>query len=259
MLTLTAPPARLLIDPAHGGRIASFELNGHQLLITAEAAARHDGVRTPDPLSWGCYAMVPWAGRVPRGRFGFVNGTYQLPINAAPHALHGTGFNRAWDVSADGSLITDLGPSWPFGGHAIQRFALERRSLTCTVEVHNDVRSMPAQAGWHPWFRRPVALTFAARSMYLRDHEGIATGELIPPPAGPWDDCFTDVVAQPKLSWSRGPSIEVTANVDHWVIFDEAVHALCAEPQSGPPNGFNLEPKLVEPGSPLVTTMTWSW
>ena len=93
----------------------------------------------------------------------------------------------------------------------------------------------------------------------IRDHEGIATGELIPPPAGPWDDCFTDVVAQPKLSWSRGPSIEVTANVDHWVIYDEAVHALCAEPQSGPPNGFNLEPRLVEPGSPLITTMTWSW
>ena len=45
---------------------------------------------------------------------------------------------------------------------------------------------MPAQLGWHPWFRRPVSLTFAARSMYLRDDRGhsdrrdhLATGRAV--------------------------------------------------------------------------------
>lgn len=203
--------------------------------------------------------MVPWAGRVRRGRFGFVGGTYQLPINLPPHAIHGTGFTRNWEVQGDQSLVTDLGPSWPFGGHAVQRFALTPTSLTCTLEVHNDVRTMPAQVGWHPWFRRPVSLTFAARSMYLRDAEGIPTGETIAPPSGPWDDCFTDVVASPKLSWPRGPSVALTSTCDHWVIFDEPSHAVCVEPQTGPADGLNLAPRLVEPGAPLVETMVWTW
>ncbi len=259
VFALTAPPARLTVDPDRGGRIASFELHGRELLVTDAQANQVLGTRVADPMAWGCYPMVPWAGRVRRGRFTFNDGEYQLATNMAPHAIHGTGFSRPWMVQPDRSLRMDLGPGWPFGGYAIQRFALTGISLTCTLEVHNDDRTMPAMVGWHPWFKRPVGLAFAAKSMYLRDSEGIPTGETVRPPSGPWDDCFTNLAVAPRLVWPNGHALTITSSCDHWVVFDERSHAVCIEPQSGPPDGLTLEPRTAGPGQPLVATMTWAW
>ena len=78
----------------------SFQIHGRELLVTEPYAAEVAATRRPDPMSWGCYPMVPWAGRVRRGRFVFADGTYQLPINMAPHAIHGTGFRAAMGWSS---------------------------------------------------------------------------------------------------------------------------------------------------------------
>jgi galactose mutarotase-like enzyme len=43
------------------------------------------------------------------------------------------------------------------------------------------------------------------------------------------------------------------------VVFDEPDHAICLEPQTAPPDVFNREPFVVQPGDPLVATATWSW
>jgi aldose 1-epimerase len=252
VIELAAPPVRVTIDPAAGGRLASFQLQGYELLVTKDQT---DG----NPFQWGSYPMVPYAGRVRRGRFEFLEGNYQLPIAMPPHAIHGTVYNRPWWVEADGTLSIELGDSWPFGGYAIQRFDLTNKSFTCTIEVHNDHRSMPAMAGWHPWFRRPVALMFAARTMYVRDADGIPTGQTVPTPPGPWDDCFTDLIAPPKLTWRAGPALTLTSSCDHWVVYDEPRHAVCVEPQTAPPDVFNRTPTLVEPGHPLIATMTFTW
>jgi aldose 1-epimerase len=42
-------------------------------------------------------------------------------------------------------------------------------------------------------------------------------------------------------------------------VFDEPEHAICVEPQTGPPDAFTLDPVVVRPGEPLVATATWSW
>jgi aldose 1-epimerase len=118
---------------------------------------------------------------------------------------------------------------------------------------------MPATLGWHPWFRRPVELAFAARSMYERDADGMPSGQLVTPPPGPWDDCFTGVDLPPVLRFAGGPTVEISSDCDHWVVYTEPQHALCVEPQSGPPDGFTLAPYVVEPGAPLVRHMTWRW
>ena len=248
-MELSARAVRVSIDEFAGGRLASLQVNGHELLITS----------SPDPMGWGSYPMIPWAGRIRKGRFTFRGGEYQLPINMAPHSIHGTCFTRPWETNDDGTMSIDLGPSWPFGGHAVQRFDLTKDRLICTIEVHNDVRTMPAFVGWHPWFRRPVSLSFAAKKMYLRDEEYIPSGELISPPVGPWDDCFTEVVAPPRLSWVGGPTLTLTSTCDYWVVYDQPTHAICVEPQTGPPDAFTLDPQLVEPGKPLVATMTYTW
>lgn len=251
MLERTAGPATLTLDPDAGGRLASLTVGGCELLVTRHARAT--------PMTWGCFPMAPWAGRVRHGRFTFDGTEYRLPLGMPPHAIHGTTYLRPWDVEPDGTLVTDLGPDWPFGGHARQRFDLDATGLTCTIEVHADRRPMPAQAGWHPWFRRPVRLLFAPASMYEIDDEGIPTGRLVAPTPGPWDDCFTNVLAPPQVSWPDGPTIIVTSSCTHWVAFDRLEDGVCLEPQTGPPDGFTLAPRTVVPGQPLVASMTWRW
>jgi galactose mutarotase-like enzyme len=46
-----------------------------------------------------------------------------------------------------------------------------------------------------------------------------------------------------------------------WVVVLTArPEGVCVEPQTGPPNGLNNGSyTLVEPGAPLVTTMTLAW
>jgi galactose mutarotase-like enzyme len=43
------------------------------------------------------------------------------------------------------------------------------------------------------------------------------------------------------------------------VVYTNPEHAVCVEPQSGPPDEFNLAPKIVEPGTPLVVEATFRW
>jgi aldose 1-epimerase len=53
--------------------------------------------------------------------------------------------------------------------------------------------------------------------------------------------------------------VRVESECDHWVVFDVPAEATCVEPQSGPPDAFNLTPHVVTPRSPLSRTMTISW
>jgi aldose 1-epimerase len=43
------------------------------------------------------------------------------------------------------------------------------------------------------------------------------------------------------------------------VVFDRLSHAVCVEPQTGPPDALRLTPVLVEPGLPLIAEATFSW
>jgi aldose 1-epimerase len=248
VLELACGDVRVDVSPDDGGRLASVVVGGRELLVT-----EGDG-----PMMWGAFPMVPWAGRIRRGHFTFAGREYEVPVNLGPHALHGVGFDRPWSVLDSASIRIDFDERWPFGGHAIQRFHLDEAGFTCTMEVHAG-QPMPVQAGWHPWFRRPVDLHFDAKAMYVRDDDGIPTGELVPPPPGPWDDCFTDVAAPPRLAFTDGPTVIVSSSCDHWVVYSEPTNALCVEPQSGPPDAFNLAPHVIGPDEPLVVTMTWRW
>jgi aldose 1-epimerase len=60
-LRFAADGVTLEVSPFHGGRIASFVVDGRELLVTSGDA----------PFWWGCFPMAPFAGRVRRGRFRF--------------------------------------------------------------------------------------------------------------------------------------------------------------------------------------------
>ncbi len=251
MIELTAAGVRASVSPADGGRLASLMIAGTERLVTGPPVSG-------DPKLWGCYPMAPWAGRLRRGRLAFAGRTHQLPIDAPPHAIHGTVYNQPWDVQDDGSLLAPFGPTWPFGGHARLRFDLAPGRLRCTLEVHADREAMPASAGFHPWFARPVELAVQPAQMYQRDAEGMPDGRLVAPRPLPWDDCFRGLAEPPRLTWPDGLTVTVSADVDDWVLYTPS-HAICVEPQTAPPDGPNLSPYVVEPGAPLVLAMTLTW
>jgi aldose 1-epimerase len=210
---------------------------------------------------WGSYPMVPWPGRVRRGRFSFDGVEHQLPINFGPHAIHGTGFEQSWDVvdSREHSCALSCHLAWVLGGESAQFIELAEDSLTCTLIARAGDHAMPAAVGWHPWFIKPVHADLRFEKMYLRDDDFITDGRIVDPPPGPWDDCFTGPLATPTL-WIDGLEVSISSDCDYWVVYDMPEHATCVEPQSATPDAFNLGGATrLEPGEELRRTMTIRW
>src|SRR3546814_12447429 len=63
VINLSAGDVTAAVDRAHGGRLASLVVGGMELLVQRPSTA------PIDPLSWGCFPMVPFAGRLRGGRF----------------------------------------------------------------------------------------------------------------------------------------------------------------------------------------------
>jgi aldose 1-epimerase len=61
------------------------------------------------------------------------------------------------------------------------------------------------------------------------------------------------------LRWPAAITVTLRTSCPCVVVFDEPQHAICVEPQTGPPDEFNLAPVIVQPGEALVATATWSW
>ena len=259
-LLLESASARVAIDVDRGGRLSSIVVDGLELLVTTSDSA----------LDWGCYVMAPFAGRIRDGRFRFNGEEHQLPRNLGPHAIHGTVYDQPWKVeeasSTDALLSCELGPPWPFAGRVAHHVRLADDRLELRLEVGADEEPFPASCGWHPWWRRrlargdALAVEVDAESMWVRGPEGVPTGELIsPPPPGPYDDCMTDLQAAPVLRWEGALELTVESSCDDLVVFDQPTHAVCIEPQTGPPDALRLTPVLVEPGWPLVAEATFAW
>ena len=255
-LVLDAGSARAVVCPDDGGRLGSVTVDGRELLVTDDPAG---------PVYWGAYPMAPWAGRIRRGAFTFAGAEHHLPITMPPHAIHGVVYDRPWTVTGPDSIAIDLDGRWPFRGRVTQRFAIDADGLEVSMTLDAD-EPQPVVLGWHPWFRRvlepgdePVRLGFEPGFMLLRDAEGISGGERVAPPAGPWDDCFTDLASDPVLEWPGRLRLTVSSTCRWWVVYSKPEHAICVEPQSGPPDAANIAPEVVRPGTPLTHAMRWRW
>lgn len=266
---LRAGEVTVTVWPAYGARVGQISVGGQPLLVDVpDVPDRH-------PLTWGSYPMAPWAGRIRHGRFRFDETEHPVPINhrdgaggpGREHAIHGLVFERPWpeptsvtDASWTGRCPLD----WSLGGEVVQHIAVTPDRVTMTLTVKSTGATFPAVVGWHPWFRKPDRLEFRPTAMYERDEFGLPTGALEPPSPGPWDDCF---LAEGPVGLHYGRpvagDVSVDSDCDHWVVYDHPADATCVEPQSGPPDAFNLarhvEPDLVTVTTPLTRSMTISW
>ncbi len=252
---LEADGVRADLEPL-GGRLASLGVRGHELLAPVRERRNQAG----------CYPMVPWAGRLDHGRYTFAGTEHQLPPTLGPHAIHGVATDVAWTPTGTGRMELDLGPHWPLGGRARVDYHLTERSITATLVVMATDQAMPAVLGWHPCFNReigghPDRLDFDAAFMWARRPDHIPTGERVPVPPGPWDDCFGGVTRPPRISW--GPlTVTLGSPTETWVVFDERDDIICVEPQTDTPNAFNMSGGTVlQPGEELVLPLeiSWSW
>lgn len=247
---------QVALAPDAGGRVAQIRFDGREWLVGPV-----DG--WPATIAWGCYPMVPWAGRLRAGRFAFGGAAHTLPVNFGGHAIHGVGFSRPWQIdvleadSAQLSLVLPQDGYWPFGGTATQALRVDGDRLLLELAVRAGTHAMPVALGWHPWFRKPDRLVFSPDAMYPRDADGIATLPHTPPSAGPWDDCF---VASGDIALQRGDQmLRLKADTDHWVVYDCAAHSTCVEPQTGPPDAFTLAPRVLSPGERASLSFELAW
>lgn len=271
-VVLRAGDVRLTVDQRQGGRMASLRIGEREVLLTEGWG----------PIRWGCYPMAPFAGRIRDGRFAFRGRDVQLPLNLPPDAIHGTVFERPWDIAsqADDHLVLtiDLGPAWPFRGMVTHSIRLGPGGLEATLALQAD-EPMPAALGWHPWFRRYVGdaldgkgtasgevdLVVDATSMFERGADGLPTGALVPPHPPPWDDAFTGLRTSPIVRWPGALEIALSSTADIWVVYDEPVEGVCVEPQTAPPDAINLataageEPDVAGADQPMTASMAWHW
>ncbi len=256
LVTIADGPLTVEIAPEAGGRIAQIVCDGIEQLVG-------HGDATSATIAWGSYPMAPWAGRIRHGRFGFQGRRYRLPPNLGTHAIHGVAFALPWQVDArvarrvDLSLALPEDKRWPFGGICRQRIEVGDRRLRMTLSVTAGARAMPVTIGWHPWLPKPDRIEFSPTAMYPRDADGIATRPLARPSPGPWDDCFVN--QEPVLLHRAGQCLRLTSDCRHWVVYDETGYATCIEPQSGPPDGPNLDPVTLSPGQSHAAWFLMEW
>jgi aldose 1-epimerase len=271
----TAGDARMVVDGDDGARISSFSLHGEELLHTGSGGG----------YGYGSLVMAPFAGRIRDARAR--HGDHCIEVAAQPddgHGLHGLVHSRPWERIADDRWRVDVeaadpghdGPvdGWFAALRIEQHLTLTPDALSMRLTVTAD-EPAPVTVGWHPWFRRTiagrsVAVDLPARAMLRRDAAGIATTQRIPVPGQPWDDAFVDLDGPVTLDWAtpqeRGrdqpPGLRLTIDSDGpvVVVFTGRDHAVCVEPQSGPPDEVNLpNPRLVTPAAPLHLSSTWRW
>ncbi|HSZ08800.1 MAG TPA: aldose 1-epimerase [Steroidobacteraceae bacterium] len=204
-LALTHGAARCELLPQVGGSIGSWSVSGQQMLRTASESA----IAARDPYATAGFPLVPYSNRIGLGSFEWHGHPITLARNfpPEPHAIHGVGFERVWQLQSrdrDSVLLRlthrpDAGWPWAFEAH--QRITLTDDLLILEFEAVNlEPQAVPLAFGFHPYFPRNGArLTFHARGVWLAGDDALPY-ELVEP-AGPFD-------------FSKGMSVE-NADIDH--------------------------------------------
>jgi aldose 1-epimerase len=251
----------LALCPGRGGAITRFRHAGRDLLRPAGAAFAKGG----DPRLAACFPLVPFSNRIADARFGFEGEIYRLPRNSPPepHAIHGQGWQRPWQVAELTPTRAELTfahavSETPLDYRARQVFELGEGGLAVTIEVTNaGAAPMPAGIGLHPYLVRTTGVSLQARldHVWLPDARKIPQ-ERVPLPAT-WDfanglrvaaleldHCFGGWDGRAEIHW---PEIDLTLEIEtgsafgHLVIYVPAGEDFfCVEPVSNVNDGFNL-------------------
>ena len=250
-LTLTRGAARCDLLPQVGGSIGSWSVSGQEMLRAASESA----VAARDPYATAGFPLVPYSNRIGHGFFEWDGELKTLARNfpPEPHAIHGVGFERPWQVQArDGnSAVLRLNhrpdAGWPWAFEARQYITLTEELLILEFEAVNlEPKPVPLAFGFHPYFPRDGArLTFHAQGVWKVGDDGLPSEQVLP--TGPFDfskgsavesldidHCFTGWNGVAIISWPdklQGLGITASRELSSAVVYiRRELDAFCFEP-----------------------------
>jgi aldose 1-epimerase len=204
-LSLSQGDSRCSLLPQIGGSIAAWSVRGQEMLRPARAT----DVAQRNPYATAGFPLVPFSNRVGGARFEWKGQLVRLAQNfpPEPHAIHGVGFERPWQVQARTANSVLLAmkhhpdDAWPWGFEARQRLTVGDDSLTLDLSATNlESEPVPLAIGHHPYLPRAGArLTFYAGGVWLLRSDGLP-GEQVAPSG--------------DLDFSKGAPVE-RADIDH--------------------------------------------
>jgi aldose 1-epimerase len=275
LIELRNGDAVAVLLPEIGGSIARFAVGGVDILRPAPTG-------TADVLETASFPLVPFANRIADAAFAFGGETIRLQKNFGdhPHALHGQGWQSAWQVDearADAATLSfhHAAGDWPWEYRAIQTITVRPDALHMSLRLENPSgRPMPASLGFHPYFPKEQGAVLQAdvAGVWLSDETQIPTVTAAA-------NHFIDLAAGADLSnapfvdhchfgWSRRAMIRrpsqtpvvITASPE--LIFlhiyaPPGADFFCAEPVSAMPDAVHHEPdvgglRIIEPGGALT-------
>ncbi len=239
------------LQPRLGGCIAGLWLDDVPVLRSTRAAELNS-VRAA-----GSYPLVPFSNRIAQATLLWQGTQHPLVRNngAEPHAIHGVGWQRPWEVLESESDFALLAyehrpdAAWPFAFDSSQTIRVRGDTLELTLSLTNHAqRAAPAGLGWHPYFvkRARSRISFEAAGRWEMGSDKLPTGRR--PSHGldascaflDIDDCFdgwTGVVQlRDELLHTR-----VTSSLSRLVVFTNDTRDFVAiEPVSHVNNAIGL-------------------
>ena len=251
-------------------RLGDWDLVARPAMGGALVGCRHKGVDILRPAldaglvsETSAYPMVPFCGRIDRGRFEWDGKVVELSPNFPPetHAIHGTGWTSIWGAETTEdtlalSIFNDVG-WWPFPFLAKQSFRAADRCLSLALSVTNTGETdMPAGLGWHPFFPAEGACVAATTEKMWNSAPGDAETRPLQPSPGQdisnpvdVDGLDLDHSFDWPGRWARldyaGRAISLELSAGHGGDFLTVFHPpgadfICLEPLTHVPNALNM-------------------
>jgi aldose 1-epimerase len=248
-----------LISPKQGGGIMAWSIGGQDMLRRSDSAA----IASDDPLRYASFPLVPYSNRIGYGRFDWMGRSMQIRPNFAPepHAIHGTGWQRPWQVahldarSCELVLDFEADEDWHWSFMASQRVEVSENGLRLTLSATNrsDIAA-PLAFGHHPYFDiEGATLTFNADQIWQTGCDGLPAYREAPsnvcdfangdPVTGRTiDNGYTGWDGKAQIRWLDRPlMLDIASDMTAAVVFvPESENYFCFEPVPHIINALNL-------------------
>jgi aldose 1-epimerase len=282
VITLARGADRCDVIPQLGGSIGAWSVRGQDMLRAASAAS----IAAHDPYGMASFPLVPYSNRIGGGAFEWDGNAVALAQNfpPEPHAIHGVGFERPWQVQTrtnDSVVLTlrhrpDAG--WPWAFEARQGITLGDGVLTLNLSAMNlQAHSAPLAFGHHPYFPRAGAkLTFHAKGVWLVGDDGLPSQWTTPTGSFDFseglsvehadiDHCFTGWSDAARIAWpEKDWALEITGSreLPHAVVCIRSdLDAFCFEPVAHINDALNRQERadmpIIPPGGSFRASITF--
>ena len=155
ILCLQNGPMRCELIPAMGAAIAGL-WHAQRPVMRSTPAAQLSAVGDA-----GSFSLVPYSNRIGDAELRWAGVTHALQRNflPEPHAIHGVGWERPWQVLESSATHACLqyqhtpDAAWPFAFVSTQTLTLSDSALMLDMDIRSLANApVPAGLGWHPYF-----------------------------------------------------------------------------------------------------------